>query len=233
MSDLLRPRAVSLMLAYVATIPAANYLIGHIGTTCVANGPCLVPVAPGIYAPSGVIMIGAALVLRDLIQRRCGALTSLACIAIGAVVSTGVASPTLALASGAAFIFSELVDFAVYAPLARNRFAVAVLLSCIAGAIVDSALFLWLAFGSLSFIGGQIVGKFYAAIAYLTVRFVAQRLRSPNRVLSAFPSCSPCNLGFHKWTHDSSKDGRRCAAWGGWAEVCERCGKTQSGSNRQ
>ena len=74
---------VFLVVAYMATIPAANYLIGHVGTTCVPDGPCLIPVAPGILAPSGVLMIGAALLLRDLVQRRYGARWSLACIAAG------------------------------------------------------------------------------------------------------------------------------------------------------
>ena len=55
---------------FVACVPLANWLIGHIGTVCVPTGPCLVPVAPGIDAPSGVLMIVLALVLRD--QRRLG-----------------------------------------------------------------------------------------------------------------------------------------------------------------
>ena len=55
------------LVLFCLTIPAANWMIGHVGTVCVANGPCLVPVAPGIMAPSGVLMVGAALVLRDLV----------------------------------------------------------------------------------------------------------------------------------------------------------------------
>ena len=45
--------------SFLATIPAANYLIGNVGTVCIPNGPCLIPVAPGLMAPSGVLMIGA------------------------------------------------------------------------------------------------------------------------------------------------------------------------------
>ena len=33
-------------------IPAANWLIGHAGTVCVPNGPCLIPVAPGVDGAS-------------------------------------------------------------------------------------------------------------------------------------------------------------------------------------
>ena len=57
------------LVLFCLTIPAANWMIGHVGTVCVPNGPCLVPVAPGILAPSGVLMVGAALVLRDLVQQ--------------------------------------------------------------------------------------------------------------------------------------------------------------------
>ena len=162
-----------LVALYALTIPAANWLIGHVGTVCIADGPCLIPVLPGILAPSGVLMIGAALVLRDLVQRRYGMLVSLACIAVGAALSALVAPPVLVMASGVAFLLSELTDFAVYTPLAKRRFLTAVALSCVAGAIVDSALFLWLAFGSLEHLEGQVIGKVYATaafVAYMIVR---------------------------------------------------------------
>jgi hypothetical protein len=42
-------------------------MIGHVGTICTPNGRCLVPAWPwGIAWP----VDGAALVLRDLVQRR-------------------------------------------------------------------------------------------------------------------------------------------------------------------
>jgi len=160
-----------LVFAYIATIPAANWLIGHIGTVCVPDGPCLIPIFPGVMAPSGVLMIGAALLLRDLVQRAYGPAASIGCILAGAALSFLIAPRALALASAAAFLFSELVDFAAYTPLARRSFALAVLVSCTAGALADSALFLWLAFGSLAFIAGQFIGKLYAATAYLGIRW--------------------------------------------------------------
>jgi hypothetical protein len=86
-----------LMPAYMITIPAANFLIGHVGTVCVPDGPCLIPVAPGVLAPSGVLMIGAALLLRDLVQRRYGARWSLGCIAAGTSLSFLIAPAALAL----------------------------------------------------------------------------------------------------------------------------------------
>ena len=159
-----------LIALYILTIPAANWLIGNFGTVCISQGPCLIPVFPGVMAPSGVLMIGAALLLRNLVQRRFGPLVSIGCIMGGASLSFFVAIPVLAVASGAAFLLSEFADFAVYTPLARRRFALAVLASCIIGAIVDSGLFLWLAFGSLEHLTGQVIGKAYAASCYLALR---------------------------------------------------------------
>ena len=52
------------LIAFGLTIPAANWLIGNAGTVCPPpHGPCLIPVAPKLMAPSGVLMIGIALVL--------------------------------------------------------------------------------------------------------------------------------------------------------------------------
>jgi uncharacterized PurR-regulated membrane protein YhhQ (DUF165 family) len=171
-----------LIAAYVATIPAANYLIGHWGTVCVPHGPCLIPVAPGIMAPSGVLMIGAALLFRDLVQRVYGIPWSLACILIGTALSFLIAPPALAVASGLAFLTSELADFTVYTPLARRQFMLALLASCFAGALVDSALFLWLAFGSIDLIVGQVIGKLYAVVTFVVLGNVRRRLRRSAQV---------------------------------------------------
>ncbi len=164
-----------LVALYALTIPIANWLIGNVGTVCIPQGPCLIPVWPGILAPSGVLMIGAALVLRDLVQRRYGAMFSLSCVVVGAALSAFVAPPSLVIASAAAFFLSELADFAVYTPLAKRRFVLAVVLSCVAGAVVDSALFLWLAFGSLEHMQGQVLGKVYAAVLFIAWRAVARK----------------------------------------------------------
>jgi uncharacterized PurR-regulated membrane protein YhhQ (DUF165 family) len=168
------------LVLFCLTIPAANWMIGHVGTVCVPNGPCLVSVAPGIMAPSGVLMIGAALVLRDLVQRRLGVKFGLGAIAAGAAISAGLAPPSLVLASATAFLLSEFADFAVYTPLARRRLVAAVVASSIAGLIVDSIVFLWLAFGSLEFLPGQIIGKLWMVL--LAVPFVSYLRRRDDRL---------------------------------------------------
>lgn len=162
--------------AYAATIPAANWLIGNVGE-CIPNGPCLIPVGFGLMAPSGVLMIGAALVLRDAVHRILGWQWAVGAIAIGAALSFQFSPPALVIASVAAFILSELADLAVYAPLQRKRLVLAVLLSGLVGSAVDSAAFLWLAFGSLDFIAGQVVGKLWATAVGAAVLVAAREAR--------------------------------------------------------
>ena len=162
-----RLEGVLFLLAFGLCIPAANWLIGHAGTVCVPQGPCLIPVAPGLMAPSGVLMIGLALVLRDLVQRRLGVLWAVGAILAGAALSALLAPPSLVLASAVAFLLSELADLGVYTPLQRHRFMAAVIASSLVGLVIDSAVFLYLAFGSLDYLAGQVVGKAWMVLISL------------------------------------------------------------------
>lgn len=153
--------------AFIACIPAANWLIGNVGTKCIPNGPCLIPVGFGYDAPTGVLLIGAALVLRDLAQRTLGKRVVLAAIVVGAALSGAVAPSQLVMASAVAFLLSELADFAVYTPLERRGLVLAVLASSAAGLVIDSALFIWLAFGSFKYLEGQIIGKAWMVLLAL------------------------------------------------------------------
>ncbi|CAN5921723.1 hypothetical protein BH11PSE3_BH11PSE3_03320 [soil metagenome] len=169
-----KAEALAYLLAFVACIPLANWLIGHVGTVCAPpHGPCLVPVWPWgpkgmpLMAPSGVLMIGLALVLRDMVQRRLGRAAALTAIVAGALLSGAVAPPALVYASALAFLLSELADFAVYTPLEARGLVLAVLASSVVGLVADSILFLWLAFGSLDYLAGQIVGKLWMVVLAL------------------------------------------------------------------
>jgi hypothetical protein len=167
-------------LCFLASIPLANWMIQHVGTICVPQGPCLVPVAPGLLAPSGVLTVGGALVLRDVVQRCLGLSWGLAAIAFGTLLSVLVAPGSLVIASGTAFALSELADFAVYTPLQRRRLMLAVVASSVVGLVVDSVAFLALAFGSLDFLSGQIVGKLWAVlIAVPLVRLLRRVAPTP------------------------------------------------------
>jgi uncharacterized PurR-regulated membrane protein YhhQ (DUF165 family) len=153
------------LIAYIATIILANLAITYIGP---------VPVAPGLMAPAGVFFAGLALTLRDFTQDRLGRWPVVGAIIAGAALSA-LLSPALALASGVAFLVSEAVDFTVYTPLRERRWLLAIALSNTVGLIVDSVLFLWLAFGSLDFLAGQVVGKFYMTVAAVAVLWMVRR----------------------------------------------------------
>jgi uncharacterized PurR-regulated membrane protein YhhQ (DUF165 family) len=112
-------------------------------------------------------MIGLALVLRDLVQRRLGRSWSLGAITVGAILSGAIAPPSLVIASAVAFFFSEFSDFLVYTPLQRRRFVTAVVASSMVGLVVDSLIFLWLAFSSLEFLWGQVIGKAWMVLISL------------------------------------------------------------------
>jgi hypothetical protein len=156
------------LLGFGLCIPAANWLIGHAGTACVPQGPCLIPVAPGgLMAPSGVLMVGLALVLRDLVQRRLGLRWAVGAILAGAALSWWLAPAALVVASALAFLLSEGADLAVYTPLQRRGLMAAVVASSIVGLVVDSVVFLGLAFGSLEFLAGQVVGKLWMVLLAL------------------------------------------------------------------
>ena len=164
-----RNEGYAYLVAFILTIPAANWMIGNVGAVCPENSPCLIPVGFDVMAPSGVIMVGLALVLRDLVQRRLGKLWALGAIVVGALLSALIAPQALVLASGAAFLVSELADFAVYTPLQKKRLVLAVFMSGVVGLVVDSILFLQLAFGSLDFLSGQVIGKTWMIVLALPI----------------------------------------------------------------
>jgi queuosine precursor transporter len=166
--------------AFAACIPLANWMIGNVGTVCVPNGPCLIPVAPGLSAPSGVLMIGLALVLRDLVQRSLGVRWAASAVIAGAALSALVAPPSLVVASAVAFLLSELADLAVYTPLQRRGLVMAVFASSVVGLVIDSAVFLYLAFGNLNFIAGQIVGKAWMVLLSLPLIYLLRKQEKPS-----------------------------------------------------
>lgn len=152
---------------YVATIWLANYLLVHVG---------LVDVGFGLVAPAGVFAAGAALTFRDVVQRTLGRWVVIAAIFVGAGLSMEV-STAFALASGAAFLISELADMAIYTPLERKTFVGAVAASNTVGLLADSILFLW--FSPLpvhGLLAGQVVGKAWMTLAAIVVLLPLRRL---------------------------------------------------------
>lgn len=153
------------LIGYFATVPLANFMISNVGTECIPNGPCIIPVGFGLTAPSGVLMVGAALVLRDKVQDDFGPKTSFAALMLAFAVSYLIANPYVAIASATAFLFSELSDFGIYTYLREKSRELAIAVSGLVGALLDSAIFLFIAFGSLEFIAGQVLAKGTISIA--------------------------------------------------------------------
>jgi queuosine precursor transporter len=152
-------------LAFLSTVPFANWLIGNWGTVCVPDGPCLIPVGFGLMAPSGVLLIGLALVLRDWLQELTNWKWSFIAIIVGAAISWWISNPYIAVASAVAFLVAETFDLAVYTPLRKKGRHIAVAASGLVGAAVDSVLFVYIAFGSIDFSAGNTLGKIYASVA--------------------------------------------------------------------
>ncbi len=98
-------------------------------------------------------------------------------IVAGALLSGLVAPPALVIASAAAFLISESADMAVYTPLRNRKLWLAVLASGIVGAFVDSGIFLYLAFGSIDHITGNVVGKIIMSLLAVPIIFYMKKGR--------------------------------------------------------
>jgi hypothetical protein len=170
MNRLIRP---TIALAYVAAIVAANMLTEHYG---------LVHLPFGLAVTAGTFAAGFALLARNSTQDATGKRVVLALMAVGVVLSYWLASPALALASGAAFAISESADMAVYTPLRDRGRTVAQLLACTVGAIIDTIAFLWIAGFPVTTgnVAGQVIVKLAVVGAALTVGGAARAvLRQP------------------------------------------------------
>lgn len=153
------------LITYIATIFAANWAVQEFGA---------VSVGFGLMAPAAVFFVGLAFTGRDLVHELLGRNWAIGAIVVGAALSYLVA-PSFAVASGAAFLASETADLIVYTPLRRRKWLAAVAASNLAGDVIDSSLFLWLAFGNFDFLKGQLVGKYEMTLIALPILFILRR----------------------------------------------------------
>ena len=174
-----RPVGYVAFVLFILTIFMSNWALMNLGWNCSQNGPCVIPVWPGVWAPSGVLFAGVALVLRDVIQNLLGKRWTLFAIFVGAVRSGANSPASLVLGSTLAFLFSELADFAVYTPLRKKSLALAILASGLVGSFVDSVIFLQMAFGSLDYILGQVIGKFWMSVLGAAILLGGHRVLTP------------------------------------------------------
>ncbi|UPK63587.1 VUT family protein [Rhodococcus pyridinivorans] len=164
--------------------------VGVVGSVILSNWLTtrygFIPVGFGQEATAGTLAAGAALALRDAVQDALGKAGMLVAVVIATILSYFVSAPSIAIASAAAFFLAELLNFLIYTPLRHRsrlgdrRWAAAVTSSSIAGALVDTAVFLGIAFGAAAIMPallGQLIGKAWATILYLVLgRSVAHRL---------------------------------------------------------
>ena len=161
-------KTLILALAFAGTVLAANAALEKWG---------IVAVGFGLAAPAGVFFAGIAFTLRDGLHEIGGRTWVLGAIAVGGVLSYFI-DPVFALASATAFTVSELVDYSIYAPLRRRSWLPAITVSNIGGLTVDSVLFLWIAFGSLEFIEGQLLGKAYMTLVFVIPLWIYRRVKT-------------------------------------------------------
>jgi uncharacterized PurR-regulated membrane protein YhhQ (DUF165 family) len=116
---------------YIVLIVAVNYAFS-------VSPPVKLP--DGTLWPPISLVVGFVFVARDFAQREIGHRVLLAMLA-GATISYFMANPMIAMASAAAFLVSELTDWAVYS-FTRRPLSQRILYSSALGAPVDSLVFL-------------------------------------------------------------------------------------------
>lgn len=165
--------AALLFAAFAGTVVAANWVTTEYG---------VVSIGFGLTATAGTYFAGLAFVLRDSLQDTGGRVAVVAAILTGAALSfllaetwfkadpaflpPGVTATSIAAGSAIAFLLSELADFTVYTPLRNRGYLRAAVASNVVGALVDTAVFLYVAgFAMRDVFVGQVVGKLTITLA--------------------------------------------------------------------
>ena len=179
---------LAFLTAFAATVVGANWAIL---TFTMPDGTPAVPIGFGLSAPASVYFVGLAFTFRDGLRERLGFRGALVAIAVGGLLSYalelrqgGDPIARISIASVTAFLVSETSDALVYERLREYSRLLGIVASNTVGVVVDSACFLFLAFGSLEFLQGQVVGKSYMTL-FVVVLIVAWRAWSRWRLVRA------------------------------------------------
>ncbi len=159
---MITPARIATILGYIGLIVGTNFLFATVG-------PVLIT----------FVFAGLTLAARDFVHDLFGRRFAFGLIIVGAILSALLASPAVALASFVAFLLAETLDLAIYGPV-KERLGrpVGIALSGTAGSILDSLVFLSIAFGSLAFFVPQVVGKVGATLgAALVVALIQAAVR--------------------------------------------------------
>lgn len=163
---------------------AAACLFGFLACIVLANAAIdrwgFIELGWGLTAPAGVFFAGLTFQLRDVAQEHGGIRPVVLAIILGAALSATI-DWKLALASGTAFLLSESLDLAIYTPLRERQWLAAVALSGLAGAALDSWVFLQLA--PFPFTGqawlGLTFGKVIVVAIFVVLAAPARRVLAP------------------------------------------------------
>lgn len=151
------------LLAYIGSIVAANWMTTTFG---------LVGIGFGLAVTAGTFAAGFALISRDWVQTTSPRWVVPVAILVGAALSVVTSNPAIAVASGVAFLISEVVDWGVFTPLRDRTLPGAVVLSSVVAAPVDTVLFLYLAGFPVTWqaVAGQFIVK--TALALLAAGLI-------------------------------------------------------------
>ena len=166
---------IAFLILFVVSIVGANWALLTFG---------IKPIGFGLDAPASVYFVGLTFTFRDGMRERLGFSSTLIAIAIGGILSYALEVRVggdwfarIALASATAFFVSEFADAVVYERIRQYSRVLGMVASNTVGLVVDSAFFLTLAFGSLEFLTGQVVGKFYMTALALVLIVAWERGR--------------------------------------------------------
>lgn len=122
---------------YVGLMPLINWSFSHVPTTAIPEN-----LGGGQFQPLAIVT-GLVLVVRDFAQREIRNWV-LAAMLIGLALSTLTSWITVVIASGAAFLISETVDWAVYT-FSNRPLSQRIMVSSTFSAPIDQVVFIYLA----------------------------------------------------------------------------------------
>ncbi len=169
---------------FIAAAATSNWAIENVGHDNGPSAPRTLPIGWGLDAPSGVVLVGVMITLRDALHERVGLRGTLLVILFGSIVSALLAPAAIAMASGVTLLVAETTDALVYQRLRRRGRLRAAFASNLVSSIVDSALFLIVAYGleaARHDTWALTVGKVEASVITLAILAVVMRsFRAPS-----------------------------------------------------
>ncbi|WP_332711742.1 VUT family protein [Pelagibacterium mangrovi] len=139
-------RFIWAILAMAVVVTASNFLVqfpvqGHIGALDLAE-----------ILTWGAFTYPVAFLVNDLTNRQFGPAAArkvvLVGFAIAVVISFILSTPRIAMASGAAFLFAQLLDTTIFSRLRAAHWWKAPLFASLAGSVIDTLLFFGIAFSA-------------------------------------------------------------------------------------